>query len=86
MSVPSINCILGDKLTAYAPNTTGIPYGVGKDLEIIKQLFDVSKLFDLYDNINIVRDTFKIIAEKELAYRGLESLSIDDVLDDIFNK
>lgn len=84
VSVPSINCILGDKLTAYAPNTTGIPYGVGKDLEIIKQLFDVSKLFDLYDNINIVRDTFTIIAEKELAYRGLEYLSIDDVLDDIF--
>lgn len=82
--VPSINCILGDKLTAYAPNTTGIPYGVGKDLEIIKQLFDVSKLFDIYDNINIVRDTFEVIAKKELTYRGLENLSTDDVLDDIF--
>jgi predicted nucleotidyltransferase component of viral defense system len=82
--VPSINCILGDKLTAYAPNTTGIAYGAGKDLEIIKQLYDVSKLFDLFDNINIVRETFEKIAKQELAYRGLEHLSTDDVLDDIF--
>lgn len=26
--MPTIDCILGDKLTAFAPRTTGIPYGV----------------------------------------------------------
>ncbi len=36
VQVPSINCILGDKLTAFAPNTTGIPYKVDKEMEIIK--------------------------------------------------
>jgi predicted nucleotidyltransferase component of viral defense system len=27
VTMPSINCILGDKLTAFAPHTTGIPFG-----------------------------------------------------------
>ena len=44
--IPDINGILGDKLTAFAPHTTGIPFGVAKELEIVKQLFDCSSLFD----------------------------------------
>lgn len=84
VTLPSINCILGDKLTAYAPNTTGIRYGVGKELEIIKQLYDVSKLFNLFNNIDIVRDSFSEISTKELGYRGMNELTPDDVLDDIF--
>ena len=43
VKVPSIGDILGDKLTAYAPNTTGIPYiknGKDASMEIIKQLYD----------------------------------------------
>ena len=30
---PDINSILGDKLTAFAPNTTGIPYKAQKEKE-----------------------------------------------------
>jgi len=37
VTVPLPEAILGDKLTAYAPNTTGIPYGRDKEVEIIKQ-------------------------------------------------
>lgn len=44
--VPCAECILGDKMTAFAPHTTGIPLGVGKSMEIIKQLFDVASLID----------------------------------------
>lgn len=40
VDLPDKNCILGDKLTAFAPHTTGISFGLDKDLEIIKQLFD----------------------------------------------
>lgn len=29
VTVPTIDSILGDKLTAFAPNTTGVPYGKG---------------------------------------------------------
>jgi hypothetical protein len=45
LTVPDINSIAGDKLTAFAPNTTGILYGSGKEKEIVKQLFDVGCLF-----------------------------------------
>lgn len=39
VNVPSLNDLLGDKLTAFAPNTTAIPYtksGVSRAMEIIK--------------------------------------------------
>jgi hypothetical protein len=83
--VPSVDCILGDKLTAYAPNTTGIPYGKSKELEIIKQLFDVGNLFDEMNDVNTVSQTFKQMAQQELIYRERnEELSCRDVLEDIF--
>jgi|LSQX01.2.fsa_nt_gb predicted nucleotidyltransferase component of viral defense system len=84
--MPSIDCILGDKLTAYAPNTTGILYNQNKELEIIKQLFDVANLFDQMSNLRTVRSTFISIAEQELEYREIrDSLSYKDVLDDVFD-
>lgn len=85
VSTPNIDSILGDKLTAYAPNTTGIPYGEDRELEIIKQLFDVANLFDEIEDIHTVRSTFIKMANQELIYRG-KNRKIDymDVLDDIF--
>lgn len=83
--MPSINCILGDKLTAFAPKTTGIPYGTDKELEIIKQLFDVSNLFDRSSNWGHVKETFNRIAQNELNYRGLTDVTIQDVLNDIYD-
>lgn len=44
VTIPDLNCILGDKLTAFAPHTTGIPLGVGKDVEVLKQMYDVASL------------------------------------------
>jgi len=45
VTTPTIEAILGDKMTAFAPNTTGVPHGKNKEIEIIKQLFDVGRLF-----------------------------------------
>ena len=81
VKVPSIGDILGDKLTAYAPNTTGIPYfkknheGGARDcsMEIIKQLYDIARLFDEVDNLEVTSKSFARIAEVELSYRGLEN-------------
>lgn len=80
VKVPSVGDILGDKLTAYAPNTTGIPYfkkkqnGTERDcsMEIIKQLYDIARLFDEVENLEITEKSFNRIAEVELSYRGLE--------------
>ncbi len=87
VSVPSHEDILGDKLTAFAPTTTGIPYKKGKksmSMEIIKQLYDVGNLVDAANDIKIVKETFSNFARTELAYRGKSELNENDVLDDSF--
>lgn len=87
VKIPSLGDILGDKLTAYAPNTTGIPY-VKKDrdmgMEIIKQLYDIARLFEKIDNLEITAISFERIAEIELSYRNMEN-NKEIVLDDIRN-
>ena len=87
VNVPSKADMLGDKLTAFAPSTTGIPYFKGdKDcsMEIIKQLFDVASLFDATDNLTVVAETFHKFATVELQYRNLDHENITQVLDDIY--
>ncbi len=79
--MPSINSITGDKLTAFAPNTLGIPYNIDKALQIIKQLYDIGQLFSKIDNLQIVAESFKKIADAQLNYQKKE-LSYDDVLQD----
>lgn len=72
VTVPSIDSITGDKLTAFAPNTIGIPYYKGSvpfAMEICKQLFDVSKLFEHIQNLEIVAASFNAFAKKEIEYR-----------------
>lgn len=80
---PSINCILGDKLTAFAPTTTGIPYNVEKELEIIKQLFDVAMLFDHMDELATIYANYDKIVRQELDYRG-RNCPVEQVLLDTF--
>ncbi|MGE4465647.1 nucleotidyl transferase AbiEii/AbiGii toxin family protein [Sphaerochaeta sp.] len=81
VTMPSVNCILGDKLTAFAPHTTGISFGVDKELEIIKQLYDVSVLVDAHDNYDDVYASYLATVTAELAYRGLSD-SPEQVLQD----
>ncbi|MBQ8823244.1 MAG: nucleotidyl transferase AbiEii/AbiGii toxin family protein [Lachnospiraceae bacterium] len=84
VQIPNINCILGDKLTAFAPNTTGIPFGVSKELEIMKQMFDCMTLFREMSDFKEVKSTYDRIVKAELAYRGLD-ISKEDVLKDTIN-
>lgn len=84
VTVPIPETILGDKLTAFAPNTTGVPYGRGEKVEIIKQLFDVGNLFDMVTDMTIVSEVFTQFAQTELAYRELKKLNKKDVLNDVF--
>ena len=72
--IPSVNDILADKLTAFAPNTSGIPYyknGDPKFVEIVKQLYDVGRLFDSMTDIEMVKKVFFRIVSIELAYKHL---------------
>ncbi len=83
ITTPDINAIAGDKLTAFAPETVGIPYGSAKEREIIKQLFDIGELFDVIDNLETVKSSFTAIAGAEISYRNNRQLTINAVLDDI---
>lgn len=74
VNIPSVGDILGDKMTAFAPDTTGIPYykkGEIKAVEIIKQLYDIGRLFDYVDNLEIASKAFRAIAPVELGYRHM---------------
>lgn len=80
VNVPSADDILGDKLTAFAPNTSGIPYfknGQNRNLEIIKQLYDVGRLFDAATDLDCIKTAYHRIVPLEMSYRRLP---IDAVL------
>lgn len=80
--VPDIDSIAGDKLTAFAPNTTGIRYETGKELEIIKQLYDIGNLFDRISSVETVARSFNAFVQEEIHYRELEISNLN-VLNDI---
>ena len=87
VDVPSLEDILGDKLTAFAPNTTGIPYFKKDDsmsMEIIKQLYDIGNLLDVVEDAKTIKSTFYRFAKTELTYQGTKGLTEADVLEDIY--
>ncbi len=92
VKVPTIDAIVGDKLTAFAPNTIGIPYFKGKgqqssSMEICKQLFDLSKLFEKIKNMETVVRSFEAFAKREIKYRyeDTSKLTTEKVLQDTIN-
>jgi hypothetical protein len=85
---PGLKDMLGDKLTAFAPHTTGIPFFKGEDeffMEIMKQLYDVSSIIDRVDNLTEVRNTYSQLVPIELGYRKLNRLTEADVLKDTYD-
>lgn len=88
VKVPSIADLLGDKLTAFAPHTTGIPfYKRERDcsMEIIKQMYDIACLYDLTENLNPTDETYDSLVAQELGYRNLLDIGKEDVLQDTLN-
>ena len=79
VKTPDINCILGDKLTAFAPHTTGIPLNVKKDMEVMKQMYDVGTLLDF----ELVYDTYFKVAAEEISYRG-NDITVEDAIKDTY--
>jgi len=82
--VPTINSYVGDKLTAFAPKTIGIPYGKNKSMEIIKQLFDLGILFEHITSFKEISQIYKKISKTEASYRDI-SAPINVFLNDSIN-
>ncbi|MBR2453586.1 MAG: nucleotidyl transferase AbiEii/AbiGii toxin family protein [Clostridia bacterium] len=89
VTVPTIDCILADKLTAFAPHTIGIklsaePGKRPKRVEILKQMFDISNLFDRCNDLDVIKETYIKIAQEEIKMAGLDS-GYQETLQDSFD-
>jgi predicted nucleotidyltransferase component of viral defense system len=80
---PTLAAILGDKLTAFGPNTTGVP--LTKPMEVMKQIYDIASVFDRIENLQYVKESFINVAQRELVYRQFSSDNIQIIIDDIIN-
>lgn len=86
VAVPTVESLLADKLTAFAPRTTGVPFKPGNGnppdtMQIVKQLFDVGELFNLAEDVTAVRRVYQRVFDLENVYRG-GGLTAKDSLDD----
>lgn len=73
--VPTVESLLGDKLTAFAPTTTGVtlrnPDGLPADVQqVAKQLFDVGVLFEAATDFAKVAAAYDAIQAQESGYRS----------------
>ena len=85
VKVPCTADLLGDKLTAFAPHTTGIPFYKGKrncSMEIMKQMFDIASLLDITPDMQWTNETYRRLAEIEMDYRGISGHDIKSVAED----
>jgi hypothetical protein len=70
VEVPTIEGLLGDKLTAFAPNTVGVSCNADSAMQVMKQLFDVGELFDAAADFQAVAQAYDAIFRAENGYRG----------------
>lgn len=82
VTLPTIEGITGDKLTAFSPQTLGIPFGKNKSVEIMKQLFDLDQLLGYCEQWKDVAQSFYHTANTVAGYYQKE-VAPDDVVDDI---
>jgi hypothetical protein len=79
--VPTVNSLLGDKLTAFAPRTIGILYDPKRKTDIAKQLFDVGVLFDAATDLSVAAEVYVSTHARQLIYRKAK-FSLADTLND----
>ena len=84
LRVPTIEGLLGDKLTAFGPNTTGIPLSSRSSMQFMKQLFDIGELFDAAADLSEVSAAYESIFSAENRYRG-GKYSSEQSLEDAFS-
>jgi hypothetical protein len=87
VKIPTIEGLLGDKLTAFAPNTIGVPYestgGVSQALQVAKQMFDVGGLFSAAQNMGEIIRAYKESCRKEAGYRNIKYSEEESLRDTI---
>jgi len=73
VKIPTVEGLLGDKLTAFAPNTTGVPFltknGNDHSLQVVKQLFDIGQLFNISSDYDIITEAYNSSFNQENIYK-----------------
>ncbi len=91
IDIIDIDSLLGDKLTAFAPNTIGVRYtaknqfGRPKSCEIIKQLYDCAYLYNKYVSIDDVLVTYKSICQYQIKHSKDKFLTLNSCLLDTYH-
>lgn len=81
ITMPTLDAILGDKLTAFAPKTTGILYRKNRPVEIIKQLYDIAFLFDNISDLSVVKKSYNKVVQEEIGFRKLNGTALEVLKD-----
>ena len=81
VSLPASEELLGDKMTAFAPNSLGIPYNKNKSMDIIKQLFDIATLFDIVKDFTFIQRANQRVFKIQNTFFS-NQYHIDEVLND----
>lgn len=81
--VPIIEGLLGDKLTAFAPATVGIPCTDSFSMQVLKQLFDIEVLFEAATDFGKVALAYDAIFKAENGYREGRFTAADALNDTI---
>jgi len=81
VAVPGINELMGDKLSAFAPQTIGILYHDERTADIVKQLFDIAVLFDVATDLAAVAAAYEVVQANQCRYRQSQ-FTLDQTLDD----
>lgn len=83
VSVPSVHDFIADKLGAFAPNTIGKKIGEDRDVEVIKQMYDVSFFMKHYSLKPSFEKIYIKMATSEIISRGLDCDYKDTLYDTI---
>ncbi len=84
VQTPTINALLGDKLTTLGPNTIGKTLDKNP-LNIGKQLYDISVLFNYSDNFKDLFDAYYDVFNFEKKNREFHSLTFEDAINDLIH-
>ncbi len=87
VTIPTFDSIAGDKLTTFAPTTIGIPMGKGKAVEIAKQLYDLTLLFEKIEDHQVVGQSFEKTAAMVIHYYKKDYTTVQvyqDIIDTVF--
>lgn len=82
--VPTVVDLLGDKLTAFGPNTTGVPLNEQRAMQFMKQVFDIGELFNAASDLAAVRAAYDQVFAAENGFRG-GRFTTELALQDAFN-